>query len=149
MLTDSLWNFCGAPPGQAITASAASTNYVDLGALGLIPGFPTATAVRDLGKGNKIPILVQVTETFGNLTSLVAAIQTDSDPGFATALTTVLASQAIPVAQLTAGYRFNLDFIPTRTTQRYMRLNFTVGGSNANAGRVFATSTTAHQDWYY
>lgn len=148
MLTDSLWNFCGASPGQAITATAASTNYVDLLALGAIPGNPSATATRDLGKGNKIPILIQVTETFATLTSLVAGIETDSDSGFATALTTVLASQAIPVASLVAGYRFNLDFIPTRTTQRYMRLKFTVAGSNATAGKIFASTVLAHQDSY-
>lgn len=149
MLGDSLWNFCGASPGQAITASAASTNYVDLGALGSIPGPLTTTQVRDLGKGNRIPILIQVTEAFATLTSLKVAVQTDSDSGFATALTTVFETEAIALASLTAGYQFNIDFIPPKTIQRYLRLYFTVAGSNATAGKVFATSVEAKQDWYF
>lgn len=144
MLTDALWNFCGVSPGQAITASAVSTNHVDLLALGAIPPW-SATATRDLGKGMKIPLLIQVTETFLTLTSLTVSWQHDSDPGFGT-VATVLASQAIPVASLVAGYRFNLDFVPTKTTLRYLRLNFTVGGSNATAGKIFASSTMGHQD---
>jgi hypothetical protein len=149
MLTDSLWNFTGDSPGQAITASAASTNYVDLGALGVIPGLPSGTTpTRDLGKGTRIPILIQVTETFATLTSLKVAIQTDSDSGFATALTTVLETEAIVLASLTAGYQYNIDFIPPKTIQRYLRLYFTVAGSNATAGKVFASSILAKQDSY-
>lgn len=147
MLTDSLWNFCGASPGQAITASAASTNYVDLGALGSIPGNPAATATRDLGKGNKIPILIQVTETFLTLTSLKAAIQQDSDSGFGT-VETILETEAIALASLVAGYQFNIDFVPNKMTKRYIRLYFTIAGSSATAGKVFATSVLGKQDWY-
>lgn len=147
MLTDSLWNFTGVSPGQAITASAASTNHVDLGAPGTPPGH-SITPTRDLGKGTRIPILIQVTETFATLTSLKVAVQTDSDAGFATALTTVLETEAIAAASLVAGYQFNIDFIPPKTIQRYLRLYFTVADSNATAGKVFACSTLAKQDWY-
>lgn len=146
MLGDSLWNFCGASPGQAITATAASTNHVDLGALGIPPGH-TITPTRDLGKGNRIPILIQVTETFATLTSLIVSIQCDDNDSFSSA-TTVLATQAIPLASLVAGYQFNIDFVPPKTNERYVRLNFTVGGSNATAGKVFATAIEAKQDWY-
>jgi hypothetical protein len=145
MLTDALWNFCGVSPGQAITATAASTNYVDLLAIGVIP--PSgATPTRDLGKGQKIPLLIQVTENFATLTSLKVALQSDSDSGFATALTTILETEAIAAAALLAGYRFNIDFVPTKTTQRYLRLYFTVAGSSATAGKVFASATMGHQD---
>lgn len=148
MLTDSLWNFTGVSPGQAITASAASTNYVDLGALTSIPGNPAATPTRDLGKGTRIPIVIQVTETFDALTSLKVAIQTDSATNFATALTTVLETEAIVLATLVAGYQFNIDFIPPKTIQRYLRLYFTVAGGTPTVGKVFACSTLAKQDWY-
>lgn len=148
MLGDSLWNFCGASPGQAITASAASTNYVDLGALGTPPGHSVAPT-RDLGKGTRIPILIQVTETFDALTSLKVAVQTDSSSGFATALTTVLETEAIALATLVAGYQFNIDLIPPKTIQRYLRLYFTVAGGTPTVGKVFATAVEAKQDWYF
>lgn len=146
MLGDSLWNFCGASPGQAITASAASTNYVDLGALGTIPGLST-TPVRDLGKGNRIPILIQVTEAFATLTSLTVGIQTDDNSAFSSAAT-ILSSPAIPVASLVVGYQFTIDLIPPKTNERYLQLYFTVAGSNATTGKVFATAVDAKQDWY-
>jgi hypothetical protein len=149
MITDSLWNFTGVTPGQAITATAVSTNVVDLGALGSIPGNPSAgTAVRDLGKGELIRLLCQVTVDFATLTSLIVAIQGATDEAF-TSPQTIVASQAIPVASLVAGYKFaGLDFVPRNFIFRYIRLNFTVGGSNATAGRVFATAVEAVQDSY-
>lgn len=149
MITDSLWNFTGNSPGQAITASAASTNIVDLGALTSIPTTPNAsTAVRDLGKGELIRLICQVTENFATLTSLKVAIQGDSDAGFGTAVT-VVESEAIPVASLLAGYKFaGIDFVPRNFTYRYLRAYFTVAGSNATAGKVFMTAVEAVQDSY-
>ncbi len=149
MLTDSLWNFTGDSPGQAITATAVSTNIVDLGALTTIPTSPsTSTAVRDLGKGELIRLLCQVTVDFATLTSLTVAIQGSVDEAFTSPLT-IVASQAIPVASLVAGYKFaGLDFVPRNFIYRYIRLNFTVAGSNATAGRVFATAAEAVQDSY-
>jgi hypothetical protein len=149
MITDSLWNFTGDSPGQAITATAVSTNVVDLGALTTILTSPnTSTAVRDMGKGELIRLLCQVTVDFATLTSLTVAIQGSVDEAFTSPIT-VVASQAIPLASLTAGYKFaGLDFVPRNFTFRYIRLNFTVGGSNATAGRVFATATEATQDSY-
>lgn len=148
MIGDSLWNFCGASPGQAITASAASTNYVDTGVRTIPPGGHTATPVSDLGKGNRIPILIQVTETFATLTSLKVAVQVDDNTSFSSA-TTVFESEAIVLASLVAGYQFNIDLIPPKTNERYMQLYFTVAGSSATAGKVFATAVEAKQDWYY
>jgi len=148
MLGDSLWNFCGASPGQAITASAASTNYVDTGVRSIPPGGHTATPVSDLGKGTRIPILIQVTETFATLTSLTVGVQVDDNTGFSSAAT-VLSSPAIPVASLVAGYQFVIDMIPPKTNERYMQLYFTVAGSNATAGKIFATVVEAKQDWFF
>jgi len=149
MITDSLWNFTGVSPGQAITATAVSTNVVDLGALTTISTSPnTSTAVRDMGKGELVRLLCQVTVDFATLTSLTVAIQGATDEAF-TSPQTIVASQAIPVASLVAGYKFaGLDFVPRNFIFRYIRLNFTVAGSNATAGRVFATAVEAVQDSY-
>lgn len=127
---------------QAVTASAASTNYLDLGAAGTPYGGTALT--RDLGKGNKLKLNVQVTTAFATLTSLKVAVQVDDNSSFSTA-TTVLETEAIAAASLVAGYVFNLDEIPLRTSERYVRLYYTVAGSDATAGNIHAGLTMGQQ----
>ena len=72
---------------QAITATANSTNILDLGAPGPIPG-PNGTALqRDPGKGEPIPLLVTVVQSFNNLTSLKISIQVSTDTAFTSPVT--------------------------------------------------------------
>ena len=124
---------------QAITASAASTNVIDLRAAGIPYGSSTALA-RDQGvnaKGAEIPLLIQVVTAFATLTSLKVAVQMSVDEAFTSPLT-VLETEAIAAASLVAGYTFNIDKLPLKTTARYIRLYYTVAGSNATAGAVTA-----------
>lgn len=107
---------------QAITASAASTNVI-------------STSSTDIGKGVSIPLLVQVTTTFATLTSLTVAVQTDTDEAFGTAVT--LTSQTIAVADLVAGKRFGFNVLP-EGLKKYIRIYYTVTGSNATAGKITA-----------
>jgi hypothetical protein len=129
--------------GQAVTASAASTNHYDLGAPGTVYGHASALA-PDQGTGNKITLHVQTTEAFATLTSLTVAVQVDDNTSFSSP-TTVLATQAIPVASLVAGYVFNIDELPPRTSERYLRLYYTVAGSNATTGKITAGIVYAAQ----
>lgn len=128
---------------QAVTASAASTNYIDLLAAGT-PYGAAAALNRDQGKGNKIPIHIQTTAAFATLTSLKVAVQTDDNTSFSSA-TTVLETEAIAAATLVAGYVFNIDSIPLQTTERYIRLYYTVAGSNATTGTIWAGVTMGNQ----
>lgn len=121
---------------QAITASAASTNILDLGAAGTPHGAASAIS-RDIAKGMPVPILVQVTADFATLTSLRVAIQTDDNTSFSSA-TTVLESEDVAVANLVAGFKFPFLHLPLGISERYLRLNYTVTGSNATAGTVTA-----------
>lgn len=142
MLSDALGTFSD---GQSITGSAASTSSIDLGATGTPkPGHTTALS-RDIGRGNKVNIRVQVTEAFATLTSLKVAVQTDADTAFGSA-TTVLETEAIAVADLVAGYVFNLEYLPRNTDERYLRLYYTVAGSNATTGKIWAAVVEAGQD---
>lgn len=120
---------------QAITATAASTNVIDLLAAG-IPYGDDAALTRDQGLFD-IPLLIQVVTTFDNLTTLVAAVQTDDNSSFSSP-TTVVSSPAIPLASLTAGYQFVFDRIPRKTSERYIRLHYTVAGTAPTAGAVTA-----------
>ena len=62
---------------MAITADAASTNTIDLGATGTPLGGSAVN--RDVGRGGDIPVAVNVTQTFNNLTSLAVQVQTSPD----------------------------------------------------------------------
>lgn len=116
---------------QAITASAASTNVVDLG------------VSRDIGKGVPVPVLIQVTADFATLTSLTAEIETSDDEAFSSS-ETLATSGAIPAADLVAGYQFPMQYMPLGT-KRYVRVNYTVAGTDASAGTVTAGVVAAHQ----
>lgn len=128
---------------QAITVTAASTNLIDFGAPGTVLNAPTAIE-RDIAKGTPVPILIQVTESFATLTSLSVAIQTDDDVAFGSA-TTVITTNAVPVASLVEGFKFPLVYLPLGITERYMRLNYTVVGASATAGAVTAAIVSAVQ----
>jgi hypothetical protein len=127
---------------QAITASAVSDNVIDLGVT-QTPKHAANAITRDIGKGTPIELRVQVTEDFATLTSLVASIQTSDDEAF-TSPVTVLSSPAVPAADLAAGYVFPLTMVPRGTMKRYVRMNYTVAGSDATAGAVLAGFTFAN-----
>lgn len=128
---------------QAITATAVSTNIIDLGATGTVYG-AAAALVRDIGPGNDAPLRIQVVETFNTLTSLTVDLQTDDNSGFASPAI-AWTSGAVLLASLVAGYVFNMEDFPRRTNERYLRLNYTVGGSNPTLGKITAGAVMANQ----
>lgn len=140
MILDALLQFSNA---QAITATATSTNILDLHMAG-IPVLANLQGARDIGIGDDpaMKLLVQVGTTFLTLTSLTVAIQgaTDNGSGGANAFSTYYSSPAIAVASLVAGARlFDMDM--PRPPQgvampRFLQLNYTVAGSNATAGTL-------------
>jgi len=125
---------------QAVTATAVSTNVVDMGAAGT-PYGAAAALNADKGKGNYVPILVQVTEAFNTLTSLVITIET----GSTASLGTVLSSQTIALAGLTVGKQLAVQVLPHGATARYLGVRYTVVGSNPTLGKVTAGITMGNQ----
>ena len=106
---------------QAVTATAASTNRIDLGVAG--------DAI-----GQELTIQVVVDTVFATLTSLTVSLETsanDSD------WTTVLSGPAIARASLTKGANIFCVRVP-QGLSRYVRMKYTVGGSNATTGKVTA-----------
>jgi hypothetical protein len=129
---------------QAITADAASTNTVDLGATGTIYGAGSAM-VRDIGPGSKVPLVVTVTETYNNLTSMTIAIQVDDNTSFSSA-TTVWGPMSYTLAQLAAGAKYLLpDAIPVGTNERYVRLYYDITGTAPSTGKITAGVVLARQ----
>lgn len=119
---------------QAVTATAVSTNVVDLGVNG-----------RDVGPGTAIPLSISVVENFNNLTSLTISVETDDNVGFASAKT-VFTSPAIALAQLNAAKGKLLpQMIPVGTDERYVRLRYTVAGTAPTLGKITAGVSMGNQ----
>lgn len=125
---------------QAITATAISTNVVDLGVAGT-PYGGKAALHQDIGKGTKVPILIQVTEAFTNLTSLTIAIET----GAAVTLATVVISKSILLADLVLGYQFVINVLPNEIDERYLGCRYTVVGTAPDAGKITAGISMGNQ----
>lgn len=106
---------------QAITASAASTNYIAL--------------KGEVSFGTPIELLAQVVEDFATCTSVKIGIQTDDNTSFSSA-TTLVESAAIPVASLKAGYKFKIPKFLPKGNEGYMRAYYTVAGDNATTGKI-------------
>ena len=118
---------------QAITGDADSTNVIDLG-VAETPYGGKAALNDDVGKGAKIPLLVQVTADFNTLTSLNIALST----GATTALGTTIATQNILLADLIAGKQINLDFLPNGIVERYLGIEYDVVGTDPTLGNITA-----------
>ena len=106
---------------QAITATAASTNSLDLGA--------------EVGQGEPLEAFFLIEEDFDNLTDLTIAIQESSDDGDSDSFTDVVVSPAIPLASLVAGAEVFKVKLPAGT-ERYLQANYTVNGTNPSAGKI-------------
>lgn len=125
---------------QAITATAVSTNVIDLGVAGT-PYGGVAPLYQDIGKGNKIPFLAQVTADFDNATSIKVAIET----GATTALGTEVLSETILLADLVAGKQTVFEVLPNQLTERYLGVRYTVVGTAPTQGTFTAGITMGNQ----
>lgn len=124
-----------APTGIAIAATRDSTNVLDL------------LTARDLGAGGVCGLHVVVTEAFATLTSLQINLQVSS--AAAGTYYTILSSPVYPVAQLILGspiFRYDLPLNQLlngtagvlNAPGQFLKLVYTVAGSNATAGKVFS-----------
>lgn len=120
---------------QAITATAASTNAIDLLAMGTVPN-AAAALDRDAFKSTKVPLLVQVTEAFNNLTSLKIDIELDSTETFTPDKTITLGTFLL--AELVAGFQIPWTLLPQGVDLQYMRLKYTVTGTAPSTGKITA-----------
>ena len=122
---------------QAVTATARSTNIIDIGAAGTAYGHAAAVP-RDIGKVTEIPLWISITEAFNNLTSLTFQLEVDDDPAFGSP-TIVAVGPAVPLASLTLGARVNFPAeLPEGTNERFIGLRYTVAGAAPTTGKIFA-----------
>ena len=113
---------------QAITATAASTEYYNNGGE---------------GGGDPGPFLVfKTTDAFNTLTTLTVDVQCHENSSFGSGIRTIASLGAIPLASLKANKILGAIRIPADHEQ-YIRSYYTVGGSNPTTGKITAFVTYA------
>ena len=113
---------------QALTATAGSTNVIDMSITG-----------RKTGAGEPMAfvVFVDVAADVANANETYSfSIQTDDDVAFGSA--TTLFTVAIAGASLTAGSKHVLFIDPSWTFEAFARINYTLGGTTPSV-----TVTTA------
>lgn len=129
--------FDGTPPntGVAITASAASTNVLDM------------LSLRDIGVGDDLELHVQVLQAFtaAGAATLQIAIQGSQDNAtfYDLALSPVIAKAGLVVGAKVFAYKMPKDQLNNTNAlpSRYYRLNYTVATGPFTAGTVFSYMT--------
>ena len=121
---------------QAITATAASTNTVDLKSPGTPAGWSQAVDRGELANGQAIPLFIRVMETFTNLTSLRIDVENDDNESF-TSPGIVGSTGLLSLAQLVVGARLH-PALHLGAPERYLRMKYTVAGVAPDAGKISA-----------
>jgi len=128
---------------QAITATAASTNIIDIGLPGTAVGAAGILA-RDIGKATEVPLYCSVTQAFNNLTSLKISLESDDNAGFSSAKE--IASRTYLLAELTLGARLPFPAeLPEGSDEQYLRANYTVTGTAPTTGKITMAVVAARQ----
>jgi hypothetical protein len=139
MITDKLLRVA---EDQAVTASAVSSNSIDL---------TQHTGIgAEIGEGHPLYMVFTVTTTFDTLTSLTFNICADTGANLATSNTVLASTGAVTLAGggLAAGKQHILQIPPVIASlgKRYLGASFTVGGSSANNGKVTVDIVETIQD---
>ena len=129
----------GTRAGQAITATAISTNVIDLRQANGAP------ALVDNGiTGYPLFLSVTIGQAFNNLTSLTITLESDSAAGLATSPVVHFSSGAIALAALTASTVVLRVPLPSASYKRFLGLRYTVAGTAPTTGTVTAALTFDH-----
>lgn len=141
MITDVLLTVSGANnpgtaiSGQAITATAVSTNTIDLG------------TARDIGEGENLYMVFTVIEAFNTLTSLTMNVITDDNAALSSG-TVIGSTGAVVLANLTAGKQYVVR-LPAQIAslgERYLGASYTVTGTAPTTGSILAQIVLDIQD---
>ena len=126
---------------QAVTASAISTNVMDL-----ISNSSGKNALRDIGTGEDLYLVVQTlaaaTDT-GSDATLTVSLESDSTVDLATSPTLHFSTGAMPFATFSpAGTVLAAVKLPRGEYKRYLGVRFTVANGPLTAGTFDAFLTT-------
>ena len=114
---------------QVVTATAASTNLIDMG------------SIRDVAVGKPMYVIVSVTTALTNTGTVTITVESDDNSGFSSATT----QQTIGVLQTSAaGTQLIAPLYPADNNERYMRLKYTISGT-VSTGNVDAFLSDSYE----
>lgn len=124
---------------QAITASAASDNSIDLG------------SVRNIGVGKELYLVFIVTTAFtdsGSDSTVTPKLETDDNSSFSSAATvrTFDTLAALTAAGTKRAYRLE-PYNDAGIFERYIRVYYTVANGNLTTGAITAFLSLDVQAW--
>ena len=123
---------------QALTATAASTNVLDLGPLAL--GTGPGEGMRNMLAFCTVHTIL---DSAGDAATLVAVLQMDSTAAFSSAAT-IATTGTIAEATLVAKYKIFDGIRLPLNCERYIRINFTVAVENFTSGNIDAGLTNGY-----
>jgi len=116
-----------------------STNVIDTGAPGTVYGASAAMS-RNVGPGNKVPILVQMTEgldSSGGAATITFQIETANVEAFSSTNVIIAQSRAFTEAEAVDGFKWGIDVLPS-DCKRFLRVKYVIAGETSTAGTVTA-----------
>ncbi|HEX6215296.1 MAG TPA: hypothetical protein VFZ38_10780 [Vicinamibacterales bacterium] len=126
--------------GQAVTATAISTNVIDL-----YPMADQADATRDIGTGEAVYVAIMTSTTItdaGSDATLVATLESDSTANLATAPVVHLSSGTLAFATYaTAGSLILVARLPAGRYKRFLGVRYTVASGPFTGGSIDAFLT--------
>lgn len=137
MITDKLNMFSGLA-GQSVTATAASTDVLDLGPL------THGNTRRDIGAGEPLYLVIAVLVAAAAAGAATVNFQLQTSDDNATWVT-LFDSGSVALADMTAGKRPVAVAVP-RGVRRYLRVNYSVGTGPLTAGTFWAGLVKDVQD---
>jgi hypothetical protein len=124
---------------QVITATAASTNNLDLG------------VVRNIGVGEELYLLFIVTAAFtdsGSDSTVTPSLQTDTTSAFGAAVTVRTYDTLAALTPLGTKRMYKLEpFTDVGLYKRFVQIMYTVANGNLTTGAISAYLTKDVQAW--
>jgi hypothetical protein len=128
-----------------VVATYLSDKSINVGAAGTIPAMFQAigsSGLRDVGKGEQLPVLVQVVETFtsGGAGTLQVKLVTADNEALTSNLVIRGSTEIIALATLAAGYKFLVpsEIPPGLGDDQFIGLQYVIAGATMTAGKVTA-----------
>lgn len=119
-----------------VAGTYLSTKSYDLGVAGV--DALGNTVIKDFGRGNVPPLLVQVTEQFVGANGTVDfQLITATNEALTSGVKVIQTTGAIPIADLKPGYQPRLA-IPVGIDQRFLGLQYVIAVTTQTAGKVTA-----------
>lgn len=128
---------------QAVTATAISTNVIDLG---------STNTLKDMGNGQPVYLIIQTQTTCtdtGSDATVTASLESDSTTDLATSATVHFTTGALAfAAYATAGSVLACIALPLgKTYEQYLGVRYTVASGPLTAGKFDAFLTVNASKW--